>query len=471
VLKSVPAGVALMLATLIIGAPACGSCPASSAPLAPLPAARFEDGPTISQLGLTSDFDGWLRQLHTQNPDLSIRSDLKALNREAAQIRRSLTVPMSSRQAWARFALLNPWLGDGHSGIGMPDYREALAAYVSGGGSIVPIEVRFAKDSALRVFAVSPGTVGIERGDRLDAINGHSAPYIVQEMLRRAQGDSIVSRQAWVSRRFAALYRLLFGDSGSYDVQVTHPESGCVQRVRSPGAKTLPASLLPQPALESLFSWRIFGAGVGYFRVDDFDPDARKALAASAHAAFKAFADGHIRALIIDVRENGGGDDPLWQESLMEYLTDKPYSELSSYIQKVTAQHADPGDVVGSIKRAKYKERITPTPDNPLRFSGTTYILIGPYSYSATIQFVVAAQDFGVAKIAGAPSGALSCQTGQVQRLAMPKTGLNAYTPAIAYTRPSGVGCRRPVVPDVRLDVDEVNPDATLMALVARASR
>jgi hypothetical protein len=45
--------------------------------------------------------------------------------------------------------------------------------------------------------------------------------------------------------------------------EVTHPESGCVQRVRSPGAKTLPASLLPQPALESLFSWRIFGAGVG----------------------------------------------------------------------------------------------------------------------------------------------------------------------------------------------------------------
>jgi hypothetical protein len=36
--------------------------------------------------------------------------------------------------------------------------------------------------------------------------------------------------------------------------------------------------------------------------------------------------------LIIDVRENGGGDDPLCQESLMEYLPDKPYSELSSYI-------------------------------------------------------------------------------------------------------------------------------------------
>lgn len=469
--SNVLAGLATLLAALSVSiTQASIPCPVAGAPLAPLPPPRFDDEPAISRADLISDFDGWLSLLQSQNPDLSIRANPAVLKREASRIRRSLTNPMSRREAWMHFALLNPWLADGHSGVLMPDYRDTLQAYVSGGGKIVPIEVRFAPDHSLRVFATSNGVTGIQAGDRLDAINGHSAALIVHEMLRRSPGDNIETRQAWMARRFAALYRLLYGDTGFYDVEVTPAGSSCARQSRNAGTAILPASLQPQPAPPDLFSWRVFDQRVGYLRVDSFAPDVRDALASAARAAFTAFRQAHIRALIIDVRENDGGDDPLWQQSLMEYLTDKPYSQLSSYMAMVTAAHADPGDVVGSIKRGKYDGRITPTAENPLRFSGPTYILIGPYSYSATIQFVVAAQDFAVAKIAGGRSGALSCQTGQVQRLPMPKTGLNAYTPAIAYTRPSGVGCRRPVRPDVAIVVDDVRPDATLAALVARAS-
>jgi hypothetical protein len=52
----------------------------------------------------------------------------------------------------------------------------------------------------------------------------------------------------------------------------------------------------------------------------------------------------------------------------------------------------------------------------------------------------------------------------------MPKTGLNATIPVIAYTRPSGEGCQRGVIPDVAVPVDEVMPERTLAALVARVA-
>jgi hypothetical protein len=103
-------------------------------------------------------------------------------------------------------------------------------------------------------------------------------------------------------------------------------------------------------------------------------------------------------------------------------------------------------------------KRFTPPADDPFRFVGPVYILDGPYSYSAAIQFIVTAQDFGLAKIAGEETAALSCQTGQVKHIDLPWTGLSASTPIIAYTRPSGHDCKRGVLPDVAIAINELNP-------------
>jgi C-terminal processing protease CtpA/Prc len=228
----------------------------------------------------------------------------------------------------------------------------------------------------------------------------------------------------------------------------------------------LPEALEPNPTAQELFGWRILAGDVGYLRVDAFDGRQSDALGNIAKTAFTQFKQRGIHALIIDVRENGGGDDPLWQQNLMEYITDKPYAQLSRYAQRVTKENADPGDVIGSVKRGDYTDRFKPSPDQPIRFHGPVYILAGPFSYSATIQFIVAAQDFGIAKIAGEETAALSCQTGQVHRIEQAKTGLGAFTPVTAYTRPSRHGCEHGVIPDVPISINEVSPDETLNSLV-----
>ncbi len=463
---------ALTLAALLLAAPAeaamkPAACPTPVRIEPGLPPATFEDGPMIAQADLVSDFDGWLAGMKALNPDIARRADLKTLDREAAKIRAMLNAPMNRRVAWTRFAELNPWLHDGHNGIYMPDYRDALAAYVAKGGHILPIEVRFAADGSLRVFAVPPGVETVGVGDRVERINGRPVAEILEAMMRRATGDREAQRRAWVTRRFGALYWLLYGDTGQYDLLLRG--SSCSYGVRLEGGTSLPVTVQDDPRPEDLFASRVLEGGIGYFRVDSFGPEDKQALADAAKQAFTDFAAAHITALIIDVRENGGGDDPLWQQSLIEYITTKPYVQLSGYEQRVTKDNADPGDVVGSIRRdKKYDKRFTPTPDNPLRFSGPVYILDGPFSYSATIQFIVAAQDFGIAKIAGEETAALSCQSGQSHSVAMPKTGLNAVTPIIAYTRPSGTGCARGVIPDVLVPIDEVHPERTLDALVRK---
>ena len=437
---------------------------ASSSPA--LPPAKFDDGPTIAPAALVADFDAWMSAMHAINPDLSIRADLQALSRRAAHIRRELTRPMSRREAWLHFAKLNPYLRDAHAGIQMPDYRAALEAHLQAGGHTVPIEVRFAKDGSLHVLTNVSGTDAIGPGYELLSINGHQANQIVANMMSVSIGDTPAFQRAFLERRFAMLFWYLYGDTSDYDVVVRAAESSCPLQLRLPGATALPEALQSHPNAQELFKWRILSGDIGYLRVDSFDPDLRSALDSLTQTAFAAFADRSVRALIIDVRENGGGDDPLWQQDLVDHFSTKPYVQLSHYVTRVTRDNASPGDLIGSVQSAGYTKRFTPPAVDPIRFNGPVYILDGPYSYSATIQFIVAAQDFGLAKIAGEESAALSCQTGQVSRIDLRWTGLSASTPIIAYTRPSGHGCKRGVIPDVPIVINEIAPDETLNALV-----
>ncbi|HKS57673.1 MAG TPA: S41 family peptidase, partial [Steroidobacteraceae bacterium] len=431
------------------------ACCILALPLPDLPAPAFDNGPTISQADLVADFDGWLAGMRALNPDLSIRVDMQALERESARIRANLREPMSRREGWLQFALLNPYLGDAHAGIQMPGYRAALDAHLEAGGHVVPVEVRFAQDGSLRVFTVAPGIDGVNPGDRLLSINGHSTDELLSAMLSRSIGETPAFRRAFVVRRFAMFYWYLYGDTGQYDLVVQPAADARPRRVRAVGATTLPEALRAQRAAADMFDWSILPGDIGYLRVDGFDADQKDALAGITQTAFAAFKARTVRAVIIDVRENGGGDDPLWQQELVNHFTTKPYAQLSHYVVRINQDNADPGDVIGSVQSSDYSKRFTPPPVDPVRYDGPVYILAGPYSYSATIQFLVAAQDFGLAKIAGEETAAFSCQTGKVKAIVMPRTGLAAFTPTIAFTRPSGAGCTRGVLPDVSIAIDE----------------
>ncbi len=444
-----------------------GGCPAMASGEHVLPPAKFDDGPLLSPAVLVADFDAWISGMRGLNPDLSIRANVEELNREAARIRAELTKPMSLREAWLRFAKLNPYLRDGHAGVQMPDYRGALEAHLKAGGHVVPLEVRFAGDGSVRVFTVASGVNGgVKPGDRVVAINDHRVEEMIPAMMSLSIGDTPAYQRAFLERRFAMLYFYLYGDTGQYDVAVQSGAGRCPNLVRTEGGTTLPEALQSQPGADELFGWRILPDNIGYLRIDGFDPGLGSALDKVTRTAFAAFKEHNVAALIVDVRENGGGDDPLWEQDLADHFTTKPYAQLSHYVTRVTRDNAGPGDVIGTIQSADFTKRFTPPPLDPVRFDGPVYILDGPYSYSAAIQFIVASQDFHLAKIAGEETAALSCQTGQIKRIDLPWTGLAAATPITAYTRPSGESCKRGVIPDVPIAIDEVEPDKTLNALV-----
>ncbi|MFN3511846.1 MAG: S41 family peptidase [Phenylobacterium sp.] len=439
--------VALAVAATLSGAP--GSAVGAD-PTAPPPAEVH-----LSPETLRREFDGWIAAMAATHPDLAGRVDLAELRRAQVEVRAAIRQPMTADEAWRLFARLNPYLRDGHNGVLPADYRGRVQAHLDGGGRVFPFEVRISEAGEL--YALDADPAGPRR---IRTIEGRPAGAVVERLLALAIGDTLRFRQAWVSRRFPLLYWQIYGDPGDYEIGL---EARPARRV--PGARALPVSAQPAPPAAQLYSRETLPGDIGYLRIDSFAGEHRDALARFARESFAEFRGRGVQALIVDIRENDGGDDPPWQESLMDHITAAPYAHVSRYAVRVTARNARPGETIGAIRRSNFEDRFRPSADNPNRMSAPVYILVGPFTYSAAIQFAVAAQDFSVAKIAGVETGALACQTGQTQAVPMLHTGLNAFAPRAAFTRPSGEGCERGVLPDVPIPVDETNPRAAVEAL------
>ena len=439
------------------------NCPIEKQSNTPALNAKFLNSPIISKEDAISDFNFWLDKMLSLNPDIGARADLNIINNEASKIKSSINQDMTTRELWLKIAKINEFLGDGHNAIAMPNYRKNLANHISSGGKIFPLEVRITKDNSLMVSKSDNSKIAI--GTKITKINGINSDEIIRQMLQITSGDSKKFRQAWIARRFEPLFWLIYGDTGQYDIEYLSNDGDCTKSIRLQGSSKIPEPLMQTLNPELFIDSKVIG-DIGYFRVSGFDFELKEFLAQKSQAAFLEFKDKNIKALIIDIRDNGGGDDPLWQQSLMEYITDKQYAHVSKYKIRVTPQNADPGDVIGSVQANEYKKRFSPSPNNPLRFKGPVYILTGPFTYSAAIQFAVAAQDYNIAKIIGEETGALSCQTGRIIFIEMLHSKLGAFTPISSFTRPSGQGCSNGIIPDIKIEFDEVKPNDTLNSAI-----
>jgi C-terminal processing protease CtpA/Prc len=191
-------------------------------------------------------------------------------------------------------------------------------------------------------------------------------------------------------------------------------------------------------------------------------PDKAQFLAFT-HEAFQELRAGGSRNLIIDVRANGGGDDVMWIEGILPYIATKPYRWGSRFRKRVVVADSAKHEAVGDIVDGEIETWVPPQPDNPLRFSGKVYVLVGSATYSSAVVFSNVIQDFGFGTIAGVGGSVRTAQSGGVRRTTLPNCGLIFAAPRFVLTRPSGAAEPALLTPDLAVrDVSQ------LLAMIAR---
>jgi hypothetical protein len=177
--------------------------------------------------------------------------------------------------------------------------------------------------------------------------------------------------------------------------------------------------------------------------------------------AFSKIRAARSRTLIIDLRDNGGGDDVMWIEGVMPYIATKRFRTASHYRKRVIVADPAKHETVGDVVDGEIDTWFPPQPDNPLRFRGRLTVVVGAGTFSSAVSFVNVIQDFAFGTVAGVRDSVRVEQSGGARRTTLAHCGLIVVTPRFVLRRPSGARNPRLLTPDI--DFDEARPLSALV--------
>ncbi len=385
------------------------------------------------------------------HPDPGFSTDPAKLQAAYRDIAAQLRAPLTRDQVWRLLATLNPVFADAHLAITMPDGAGQCRTLFDGGGALFPYEVVVDAGGAVTIRAELGGGASELAGMAVNAINGMPAQRVAAELLARCHGDTPAFRASLLAMRWSFLYWKMFGAPTVFELTTADGRT-----LRVAAAAHLPAYLAAQAQFDRQFALRLLPDQAALLTLGTFAwPDKQQFLAFMAQS-FTRIREHGVRTLLIDVRDNGGGNDDFWIDGLLRYIADKPYRWASGYKKKVIAGRTSPGEPLGAVIDGTIDKWVQPALSEALRFKGASYLLVGSNTYSSAILLANVMQDFGFGKLVGAAGVARVRQSGGTQNFVLPNTGLALGVPRLIFNRPSAA-----LLPDL-LQPDIVLPDSPL---------
>jgi len=391
----------------------------------------------------------------------------------------SFTRPMSLFEVQTRFQRCTARIRIAHARIAFP--AEAYDRYRSAGGKAFPLHVRM-QDGRAFIIENDSGLDAIALGDELVALDGAPARKWLDRAARNLSADTPYLSNSILEFDLPQLLWLERGAAEAFAVRVRKPD-GRVLDLTVP-ARTRDEQRAAQARRPKTYvddaekrEARVLPGGVGYLRPGPFynpepggdmwDPTAFKAF---IDTSFQRFLDAKVGVLLIDLRENPGGDNS-FSDPMVAWFADKPFRFFSHFWVRVSPQtvasnrariesskgadevsrhlaelyaKAPPGGVVDLDLPWAY-------PRQGPRFAGKVYLLVNRHSFSNTVNVAALVQDYGFGEVLGEETSDMATTYGAMEQFKLPITGIEVGYPKAHIVRVNGDPHSRGVVPDIAI--------------------
>ena len=376
--------------------------------------------------------------------------------------------PLTRNEAWLKFSRLGPVFADAHLFVNLPDRDEQVKAHLQSGGGLFPFEVQVsAAGDELQVRSQLGGGLSPLAGARILSINGRGASTVNQELLAHMHGDTPAFRAELLSMRWPLIYWLRHGAPERFELVI----EGEPKKLVLPARRELPTHLRDE-VFEMTYRLQLLPEqSAALLTIGSFHWPDKPRFHAFVEHAYAQLKQAGVQHLIIDVRANGGGDDDMWKGPLLRLLADRPFRNGSDYLKKVVAGRASGSEKVGDVVPGLVDSWVQPDLDSPLRFRGQVYVLVGRFTYSSAVLFSNVVQDFGIGQLVGAGGTQRTRQSGGIQSITLPHTGLTLVVPRFVLTRPSGQREPELIRPDIVLPDSPFDSMGLVRALLAHIGR
>lgn len=384
-----------------------------------------------------------------------------------AALAASLDGPMTRVEVYRRLAPLNHYLRDGHTYL-RPPLEERLA-YEAAGGRYLPMTVRIFQESLIVKRPLIP-EANIEARDKITAINGVSASELAAFSLKSQSGESLALRRAYAEKFF---YRDLWAAGVESPFAIRIRRDGAELVVTSPGlAKSDYIEKRNAAAPGNAFT--ILENNIALLTFNDM-PLPNREFRQFLKSSFESLNRRSVNTLIIDMRENGGGDSRAG-DMLMTYLTDQALPSVKHVDVKVTEEIKRyyktllPAGFrwiplhwgVPMLRNIQNEPpdgtfRFYPGPDTPrprrrqpeYAFDGQLYVLTGPRTYSSAVIFAAPMKHYGRATFVGEETGEPLIFFGENYYFDLPHTRLQAQVSHKMFTLVGASDAHTGILPDI----------------------
>ncbi|MBX3711634.1 MAG: hypothetical protein KF800_06715 [Lysobacter sp.] len=468
---------ACLLPLLLAGLAATAACAAR-----PLDAPAHDGATRISVEHLREDFDALYAGLRAAHVDLYAHRSKTGYDALHRRMRAALDAPLTTTEARVRFQRFAAYGRVAHARVEPP--MDAWETYLNGGGTAFPLFLRVI-DGVVHVSDTIGEIEGVAPGDMLLAVDGRPVDAWLAPVRDLISADNDHLRDTQLETRLPLLAWLAHGSRDSFAVTVRKADGREVDAMAPARSRAEYGSLMASRVPRFELDWnarqtRMLDGGIAYLRPGPFydnRPDATSpwdngAFLAFVDQAFTGFIDRDARALLIDLRDNPGGDNA-FSDPLLAWIADKPFRFSHRFEIRVSAQTTasnrrrlqDTGadrDSLSARFDALYRgQRNGDLVQFPIdwvqpragrRFEGAVFVLVNRHSYSNAVSVAAIVQDFGFGTVIGEETADLASTLGAMEQFTLPRTGIEVGYPKARILRPNGDPRPRGVVPDIAID-------------------
>jgi hypothetical protein len=374
------------------------------------------------------DLEELFHRIETTHPDPYAKRPKAEVDLERQKIYDELDHPMTMFDYYDKVAPLVTRLGDLHTQVIIPN---KLFGSSPPDEKFIPLEVDFTGQQAFITIDAS-GNSDTPVGSELLSINDEPITNIHSELINHNLRYYPFPLGLWIMN----------GSVSQYEIEIIRPSETSPVRVNIPGLSLTEISQnasqdLSQP-WEPVTYTKVPDEPIGILTINTFEE-----IGPLLTPIFAQIQEDDISSLIIDIRLNGGGKYVI-VDSLMDFITDKPYKHCSK-------SYEAPFKGYGSGAPREVPCEVIQPFNTTERFQGEFYLLIGPQTFSAAITFSTILQDYGLATLVGEATNDVAsyCANIVLEGTPLPRTGLLYTVSRTCYVRPSGILDNNPVVPDI----------------------
>lgn len=398
---------------------------------------------------LLNDIDSLYVMVNDIHPDMFANISRVNFEKELGMVKQQVRDSMSRLDFYSVVAPLLEKIGDGHTGLNFP--RDELQ---NSAVKLFPFSVRIRFQDSVAIIKNDHSSIncGIPSGAEIASINGQNIASLVGKMFCFLSGERLFFKAAYLEYYFTPLLFSLTHDS-IFSVKYIYNKKAFVKTVHGiPYSQRFTEQSGTDEKLTDYSLSLDSSKMIACIHFDNFSNS--QVFKKFIDSAFSVIEAKKIRDIIIDIRQNGGGNSGIGDE-FFQYISPVPYKQYGKVIVKISPRlirlfGGSMDEMKDSIGLKTYdKDTLIGLRPNKLRYNGRLYLLTSHFTFSSAADFAWTFQYLKMGIIIGEETGGLVVCFGDKiwQTLPNTKIGLD-----VSYKKFYGYGARdddtHGVIPD-----------------------